>query len=160
MKLATCILILCTALPSMAQDDQRVKAVFISKFIDYTNWPDSKKQMIIGIVGNSEALVILTQMCEKKKNCTVKKITRLEEFSECQVIYVPNHESKNFGMVEQAIKGRHILVIAEEQKLASQGACIGFYEEGTKLKFIINKDAVEKAGLKIAHDLMTLAKVI
>jgi hypothetical protein len=145
----------------LAQDDKQLKSVFISKFIDYTEWPESKDALTIGVVGNSEVLLILQQLFEKKKkNYTVKKVTALNEIGDCKVIYIPENESKNIGLILQGVKGKSILVISDKKELATQGACVSFYEEGGKLKFIINKSSIDKANLKISSSLLTLAKVI
>ncbi|MDW3192977.1 MAG: YfiR family protein [Cytophagales bacterium] len=143
----------------LSQDLSKYHALFIGKFIDYIDWPDPG-QLTIGVVGNSRVMIELQSTIEKRGKARVKKIAGVADISDCDLLFIPASQSKLFTTLNQASDNKPVLIVTEEESLAFQGAGISFYVEGGKLKFIINKSAVESRNLKVSSNLIGLAKVI
>lgn len=146
---------------TMAQDVSKYQALFMSKFMDYIQWPEGNENFVFGVVGNSRVLTELQNLMDAKgRKVTIKKITNASSVEGCHIVFLPVTQSKLFQTVYKSSQGTSTLIVAEDEKLAPQGAVITFYVDGGKLKFIINKKAANARKLKISGSLMSLAKVI
>lgn len=156
------LLALLTASGAMAQDLSKYEAIFISKFIDYIEWPGGKADLRIGIVGNSRLLIELNSLYQRKdKNYTIEKIAGFDKLASYDLIFVPQNETKNFGNVLRVTNTKKgVLVITEDKALAPKGAGISFYAKDNKLRFIINQSAIEESNLRISKKLLNMAEVI
>jgi hypothetical protein len=146
---------------TMAQDLSKFQALFMTKFIDYVNWPKGNDNLVIGVVGNSKVLTELQSLLKAKgRNATIKKLNGANEASSCDMLFIPDDQAKLFETINTATAGKNILIISETENLAAQGSIITFYTEGGKLRFIINKGAAAARGLQISTSLLSMAKVI
>lgn len=146
---------------AQGQDLSKYQALFITKFMDYVNWPVPKAQLVVGIMGNSKVLGEAKQFLERKgKNAVVKKLSGVENASNCDIIFLPKEQKKLFNSLNTETAGKSILIVTEVEELAAQGSVITFYVESNKLKFIINKQAADQRRLKISSSLMNIGKVI
>lgn len=144
---------------SLAQDLSKYHALFISKFIDYIEWPDDGK-LTIGVVGNSRVLIELQNTVEKRGEARLKKVAGMEGVEDCDIIFIPSSQNKLFSRLKDATSGQNVLIITEDESLAARGAGVSFYTEGGKLKFIINQSVVASQQLKVSKSLLVLARVI
>ena len=144
-----------------AQDYSNYYAIFITKFIDYVNWPSGKNDIVIGVAGNAKVEAELNKILKAKgKNYKVMEVSDASQASKCKIIFFADGQKKLFESIESATAGKSILLISEEEALAKSGAVISFYSEDNKLKFIVNKQAAESRSLQISSSLLNLAKVI
>src|SRR6266571_553649 len=77
--------------------DSKIQAIFLYKFIEYVHWPDSRKELVIGIVGETEVQDEFEKMLKARgnNNLTVKKI-KTDEASTCDVIFLPESQNSSF----------------------------------------------------------------
>ncbi len=143
-----------------AQDISKYQALFMSKFIDYVQWPDGKENLVVGIVGNSRVLIELQKTVGQKNKATVKKISSAADAATCDMIFLPTDQNKLFSTILSGTEGKSVLIITEGEELAKKGSVISFYVDQGKLKFYINKSAASSRGLQISRSLMSLAKII
>jgi hypothetical protein len=144
-----------------AQDLSKFQALFMTKFIDYVNWPKGNDNLVIGVMGNSGVLNELQTLLQSKgKNATVKKINSASEVSSCDMLFIPADQAKLFETINSTTAGKNVLIISETENLAALGSIITFYTESGKLRFIINKGAASARSLQISGSLLSMAKVI
>jgi hypothetical protein len=141
--------------------NEKIQAIFLYKFIDNVNWPDSKRNLRIGIIGNTEVLEEFQKILKVRStaNLTAQKIS-VSEVATCDVIYIPQSHSSNFNKVIEYAKSKSILIVTEEADFVKKGAGISFLQEEDKLGFIVNKHALDVKGLKVSTLLLTLGKEI
>lgn len=140
--------------------ESKFKALFIQKFIEYTNWPDNRNEVVVGVFGNSQVLLELEKFSNSKRRYSIVKIAGAGDIAKCDVIYLPEAQDRNFDLVIQATVNKNVLLITDNSSFAGRGSCISFYLEDSKLKFIVNQDAVKKANLRLSSALLSLAKVM
>lgn len=138
------------------QQDAKIRALFVLKFIENVTWPDDRKAVVIGVVGKDEVLTELqSRLALKNPNgITVKRITA-GEASTCDIAYIPSADNHAIQQVNAITKGTLIIT---ESDLSKKGSGISFIEEGGKLTFIINKNSIEAKGLKVSGTLLSLGK--
>ncbi|TRX53725.1 YfiR family protein [Fulvivirga sp. M361] len=144
-----------------AQDVSKYQALFMTKFMEYVQWPEGNDSFVIGVVGNSRVLTELQALIKSKgRDATVKKIANASSVKGCHIVFIPADQAKLFQTIKEASSGTSTMIISETQELAAKGSIITFYVEGGKLKFIINRKEAESRKLLMSSSLLNLAKVI
>jgi hypothetical protein len=91
------------------------------------------------------------------REIVVKPCATAEAAKGAHLLFVSAAEDARFGELKQALAGTHVLIVGETDGFAGQGGMIAFKLEGDKLRFEINLDSAERAGLKISAQLLKLA---
>jgi hypothetical protein len=145
----------------VSAQNEKFHAIFLYKFIDNVNWPDSRKELRVGIIGDTKVLDEFQKILKARSvsNLIAQKIT-VSEVSTCDVVFVPETHNAVFNRVMENVKSKSILVITEEPDFVRKGAGISFLQGEDKLGFIVNKHALDEKGLKVSTLLLTLGKEI
>ncbi|WP_420318907.1 YfiR family protein [Ekhidna sp.] len=136
----------------------KFQALYLVNFTKNLDWPG--ENVTIGVVGNSKALIELESLVSKYPNISIKKISGSESIRDCQLIFLPTAQSRNISLIQSKIGSLPIVLVAEDRSLVSEGAEIGFYMEGNKLKFVINKSALDDSGISASEKLLSVAKIV
>ena len=144
--------------PSHAQQ-AKYYALFVVKFTDYIQWPESKVPIVIGVYGNSEIISELGKFSAKNK-IEVLEMSSPSDIQKCQLVFLGNTKKGEFQSIKSNIGDKSILLVTENGDLVTQGAGISFYADGSKLRFKINKKITDTQNLKVSGSLLALADVI
>ena len=77
-----------------------------------------------------------------------------------QLLFVGSAQEAQFAALEHALHSLPVLTVGESPGFATLGGAIDFVPQGDKIRFEINIDAAEHAGLKISAQLQKLATVV
>ena len=144
------------------QDLGRYQALYIYNFTKYIQWPNAGQQVVIGVLGSGTINRELEKMVDSKRGDKLKfvKLSSFDKLGDCNIIFVAKDQERNLKLVLEKTEGKSILIISEDEKSVEKGAGISFFLEDDKLRFSINKSAVESRKMKISGSLLTLARVI
>ncbi len=148
-----------TWLLSIAQEVKiENQALYLLNFIKYFEW--TSEEIIIGVVGNSP--IVSELELQVKQNPKVKLRKNVDEVSvkDCSMVFIPEAHTSQFELIQESIGKEKIILVTENESLASQGAEISFYVLDNKLKFIANRTALNDSGIKLSTKLLHYAKVI
>ncbi len=157
------VVILFTLLLSVSygQSVEKFHALFISKFVDYINWPSSAKNQVIGVYGNKAVYMELKTMFERKSSgYSAIEINSAQDVSKCDVIYLASSKDGSFNSILSEIGSKSILLITESDKYAKMGADISFFEKNSKLGFNISPNSLKTKNLKVSSSLLSLGVVV
>lgn len=150
-----------------AQDkDYRAYTLFLYNFIKYVEWPtDNSPEFVIGVVGDSPIYKELVTLSETKKakgkKIVIKVINTADESTGCSMIYFPSAKSALIKNFADKVKGKSVLLVAEQEGMARKGAAISFaIDDDDALKFDINKSVIDAQSLKIANVLIQLGMLV
>ena len=142
---------------------RKLEAIYMYNFTKYINWQNEGSAFVIGVLDENKVAAELSENLQNKevkgKPIQVQNIGSVAEAKKCQILYLPKSNSGQLQSILDAVSKTDVLVVAEED-LAAQGASVSFFIDGTKLRFKINKDALDKAGLQASSNLLSLAVVI
>ncbi len=138
----------------------KVHALFLFKFTQYIEWPAANGNYVVGVVGNSPILEELQNLALSRKNLIIKKMSASSDLSGCQVVFISENSSTQLSAISSKLSGKPILVISETGAGAKKGAGINFVMIDDKMKFELNKGTLERQGLKVSSDLVTLSIVV
>lgn len=170
--LATCCL---TAPPNaFGADSPRaspndVKAAFVYNFLKFVEWPASRfgetnAPLVIGVVGQSSIMVELEAAVRLRtvngRPLVVKAVERPQDAGTVHLLFFPASEDTRFADLLPTLAGSGVLTVGESAAFADQGGIINFVLQDGKLRFEINMDSAELAGLKVSAQLQKLAKTI
>jgi hypothetical protein len=158
------ILILFVSQHTEAQvSNYKLQAVYIFNFAKYIKWTNAPSTFVIGIFGDAEMADFLQSNLQNKKignkPLEIKVLNKIEEISQCQLVYLSKSKSKQLSAITDLVDGQEILVVTEED-LAKKGAAISFFVEDNTLKFRLNQRVLTKSGLIASSGLLSLASVI
>lgn len=135
---------------AVAQDASAVKAAFVIAFTDLVAWPSAPPGYAIGIEGDSavgDAIEKLSVMI-KGKTIHVKSVTE-SDMAGCQIVYMSTYSAVTIRP--------GILTVGEGEDFTVNGGIIGFVIRNGKVRFIINREAADRAGIKISPRLLSMA---
>ncbi len=78
----------------------------------------------------------------------------------CHIVMITAERSDQAGGFIAAVAGKSILTIGETDGFALSGGVIGFYNDGSKIRFEINLGAAKSAKLRISSRLLQLARLV
>ena len=136
----------------------KFQALYLLNFSKNLDW--NLEETTIGVVGNCKTLSELQGLVSKYPNIAIKKISLNESVADCQMIFLPSSQRKNFDTIQRKIGSFPIVLVSEDEDLASRGAEIGFYLEGNRLKFTINRTALRETRVTVNDKLLSIARII
>ena len=150
-----------------ADTEQQMKAGFIYNFALFTDWPapsfkDAGSPIVICIAGGNDTLGSFTYLKEKKIKSRPVIVCAPEDTATtppCHIIYIPATNKAEAANLLKRVSGPGVLTIGDADGFCGFGGIISFYREGDKLRFEINTDAAQRAGLKLSSQLLKLAKI-
>ena len=156
------------ALAGSGQGEDEVKAAFLFNFIKFVEWPDSvfgspEDPYLVSMVGNDsieEALMGINGKTVSGRRVVVRKVPGLSSLERCHILFVGESERGKVDQVLGAVKKWPVLTVADIEGFARRGGTIGFIREGNRVKFEINDESAEKAGLKLNAKLLYLGKIV
>lgn len=149
---------------SMAQRSMEYyQSLFLLKFLKYTEYQQSNNYYTIGVVGNSSIISHLATMTKNKKikgkRVILNKISSYSNINQYSLIYVPQNENRKLDYIISLTKNASIIIVTENKKNISSGACISFYTKQNTLKFAINTTTMAQRKIKISRRLIAVAEV-
>jgi hypothetical protein len=146
--------------------DAAIKAAFLFNFAKFTEWPAlAPGAPLIACIANDDdiASALVTIVRGESIGGHSVVVWRREGdalWEGCQVLYVGDGEGRHFAAAAPKLRLRPLLTVSAGRGFSQQGGAIELYVEGGRLRFSINLDAVERAGLHISSRLLGLAKVV
>jgi hypothetical protein len=162
----TAILLFLSVYASGQNINYKLASLYVYNFTKYIDWPakEQKDFFIIGVFGETPAFDEFRKMANTKKEVSgkkivVEKIIHIQDLIGCQIIYIPASQSARLKEVKEALKGHSILIVTEKPGMAHKGSGINLFldeDDDNKLKFELNKPAIEATGLHVSSQLVNL----
>jgi hypothetical protein len=143
----------------------RIKAAFLYNFARFVEWPHSSQDssqapIIIAVLGRDPLLPVL-ESTVKGKSVNGHPL-QVREFIapgqvDCQILYVARSEEKRIKADLELVAGRPILIVSDSKSSLQHGVMIAFREVHESVRFEINREAAEHAGLKLSSQLLKVA---
>jgi YfiR/HmsC-like len=159
------------ALPAQVRpsSEYELKAAFLFNFAKFVDWPPTafagpESPFLVCVLGTDPFGITLDNTLREKviaeHPASVARVKRVADISGCQILFVAASESHLLPEVLAKLRGQCVLVIGETNDFASSGGVIQFTLEDNRVRFFINPDAADRAGLKISSKLLALAKIV
>lgn len=165
---AVALLLSVVGLKAQTAELDKYKSLFTLNFIRYIGWPEEAKQgdFVIGVLKNGQLADQLKANTTGKKfgyqNIVVKEFKKIEEVSDCQILYVGNYSnySKNASALASKLNNKNSLIITESEGAINNGSMINFVIVDNKLKFEISSNNASSFGLELSNSLTSMTQAI
>lgn len=161
------------ALSARGQENQSseyaLKAAFLYNFAKFIDWPPASfpnpdSPFTICIFGVDPFGAVIDNTLRGKTigdhPVALQRIKDLQQTRHCQILFVSSVEKRPISEIVSGAQGANVLIVGESDRFAESGGAIQLMVEQGHIRFAINTDAAENAGLRVSSKLLALAKVI
>jgi hypothetical protein len=156
-------------LAAAALTEYEVKAGFLYHFGWFVEWPDTTDQgrapaFTIGVLGAHPFGGVLDDIMRGKsigeRPVVIQYYQRVEEVVSCHILFISASEAEGLPAILSGLGEAGVLTVSDMERFTERGGMISLRLVGQKVRFDINMDATERAGLKLSSQLLRLARVI
>lgn len=154
---------------SATPSEYQVKAAFIYNFTKFIEWPGGaftgeSSPFVIGVVGKDPFGAELEKPLDGKtmngRAFVIKRFKQVSDMQTCHILFVCGSEKDRLPKVMERVVKANTLVVGDMPQFVQRGGMVNFFVEDKRVRFEINPDSTERAGLKISAKMMSLAKVV
>jgi hypothetical protein len=151
-----------------AQDlEYQVKAGFLYNFLSFIEWRTSPpagaatrfRVCIIGADPFGRALDDLVKG-ERVGQRPIEVVRPADEeaAAACQVVFVARTDDARLPTIVRMAAGKGVLIVGETAKVLPACGAIAFVQEGDRLRFDVNINALRRQGLRASSKLLRVAR--
>lgn len=167
-SLAAVVLLLASAWTARAQataPEYAVKAAFLYNFTKFVEWPasafpDERSQFKVCVLGDDpfgKGLDAIGDESVAGRRISLLRTGEIREPEGCQILFISRSERDRLPQVLESLRQAPVLTVGDTGGFLDHGGIINFILEGGKVRFEINQEAAERAGIKISSKLLRLA---
>jgi hypothetical protein len=145
-------------------DENRIRAAFIFNVTLFVEWPANAltgSTFVIAVAGDDRLATALDEGVRGKRwrgrELNVKRLEPTEESCGCQLLFVSSSDGRRSSELLRAVNGKPVLTVGETPAFLRDGGALHFYTEDDHLRFHINLQNAERAGLRVGSQLLRLA---
>jgi hypothetical protein len=152
-----------------APGEYQVKAAFLFNFARFVEWPPRGAEgagapIEMCVLGDDPFGEALDRAVAGKtlndRSMEVRRGRKVQELNGCEVLFISTSEKSRLPEILGSLRTVHVLTVGESDDFAAQGGEVQFTLEDNHVRFIINVDATDRAGLKVSSKLLGLAHVV
>jgi hypothetical protein len=133
--------------------------LYILNFIKYTEWPEKKTQIVVGVLGNSPVTEELQKLFSHRRSSNIQYSVRriaVGEVRDVDVVILATDAANQLRAVTAATVGSPILIISEKANMCHSGACISFFideDNDFKTSYQLSMRNCGQRGLKLSDEI-------
>ena len=149
--------------------EAEVKAGYLINFGRFVEWPvtafrDRSSPVVIGVVGNSPVEAALNSIAGVStiagRPVHVRGGQDLSAIGPAHILFFPASEKKRTTQMIESLKGSPVLIVGEIPEFAKHGGMVNFYLEDGRIRFEMNPEAAQRAGVQIKAHVLSLARIV
>ena len=175
---AVLALILCSAgtlcvlgLPAQTDglSEYQVKAAFLFNCAKFVEWPEAapgeaRAPFILGVLGDDpfggDLASLVVGQAVRGRAILIRNFHYGDDPRVCQVLFVSASERAHMAQILASLQGSSALTVSDIDGFAEAGGVMQFVIEDSRVRFVVNLAAAEKARLRISSKLLALARVV
>jgi len=150
--------------------DYQAKGEYLPKLALFADWPKSalpkdKAPLVIGILGNDHFGPGLdAALASQHVGGRSLRIQRFQSAADvldgtCHLLFICMSEKEKVADILQALRGRPILTVADQNRFCLRGGMINFINDSGKLRFEVNVDAAAASGITLSAKFLQVARI-
>jgi hypothetical protein len=147
-------------------DEYRLKTAYLCRFTEFVTWPAHAPTgtVTIGITDFEPFRAAIEAefagVAPENRPCRMIPINGPAEARNSHIVFVNTTDREVLAAYLEALEGAPVLVVTDVRAGARLGAAINFFTVDGKIRFAINQEAAEQAGLSISSRLLRLGRVV
>ncbi len=146
-------------------DQKAIRSAYAYNFIKFIEWPEFKFEtpgspINFCVVGEENSAITFAKLNGKKAKGRPLKVVNInteKSFNTCHLLFINPSEKWRLQKLLDNCKDRFIVSISEMKEFNLNGGVIELTWDSKKLRFTINTQAAEDAGLMISSRLLKLS---
>ncbi len=152
-----------------APTEYQVKAAFLFNFVKFIEWPEESfrengGRIRLCVLGEDpfgpELERIVAGKSVNGRTLEVVRVNQAERASHCHVLFVGATQTGALRKTMAELRREPVLTVGESPEFIRQGGAIRLFLLDNRVRFDINLEAAEQAGLKISSKLLALAQSV
>jgi hypothetical protein len=140
--------------------EYRVKAAYLLNFTRFVEWPADPADtgpLTICIAGTNPFDDVLDEtLRDEQVGARAIRSRPARESERCHVLFIPNGVSPDAYI--KSTRAQPVLTVGESPDFLRRGGIVNFFIENGKVRFEIDAERAERAGLRISSRLLRLAR--
>jgi hypothetical protein len=143
--------------------EYRIKAAFLYNFTSFVTWPDDTANasgFTLCVLGEDPFGNLLDKLSGKQVNgapLVIRRLKNLARLDQCKLVFISTASGNQVGDALGMLHELPVLTVSDVRGFANLGGIIEFRIIANKVRFDINVNAAESAGLIISSKLLSLA---
>lgn len=143
--------------------ETQLKAAFLVNFMKYVEWPMQRTSANICLFGRDSLGPYLAAYEGRQVGgleLRVRRVSSPDQLAECHALFVPDTEEARFGAVLRWVGGQSILTVSDAEIFTRDGGAIALVHAEGRLQFDLNTEALTRARLRPASQMVRLARQV
>ena len=159
----------CAGAPSPERDiaaENDLRAAFILNFARFISWPgeypDNHAPLVIGVWSDHDLAAALDRVVVgqtvRGRQLAVRTVKDPPGAGEVNILYVGSAGQRQLGQWLEENSNLPVLTISGDGEFCKAGGMIALYPEGHRMRFEINQESLQRAGLRASSKLLALGR--
>jgi hypothetical protein len=149
--------------------EYRVKAAYLLNFTRYVEWPPQAfdapgAPVTICVLGRDPFGSILDATVVGRttqgRTLSVSRIRSVSETQGCHIVFISRDTWRKQTDLPRTLRALGLLTVGESDTFAQAGGVIGFVIQNQTVRFVVNAEARDRAGLRISSRMLSLAAAV
>jgi hypothetical protein len=147
--------------------DYDVKAVYLYNFGRFVEWPvkaTTAGAFNICVLGDDPFGPALDQTLAREtignRSVAVRRISSPQASTDCQILFISSSEAHRLNKIIDTLDKSAVLTVSDIPQFAQHRGMIQFVPDGNRVRFEVNLNATQKAGLTLSSELLKVASAV
>jgi hypothetical protein len=148
-------------------EEYEARAAFLLSIAKFTEWPEEGTSpgdpFVIGVLGDSPMAAALGSLAPPSlhgRKVVVRRFRAVGEVQPCHILYFPSSEERHLQTLAPRLAGHSVLTMGETSFFLGFGGAIHLFNEEGRLRFVLNRTALDQAHLHVSAQVQRLAKSV
>jgi hypothetical protein len=140
-----------------------LRAAFLYNFVKFTEWTGdvSSGPLTICVVDDTALENALTELVDGSSiNGRPVLLSRSVRLRACHLVYLGATDREHAASILEELQGASVLTVSDGYEFVRLGGIVGLVVEQGRMRFAINPDAAQRAGLRLSSRLLQLATIL
>ena len=144
-----------------------VRALYLYNFSLFVTWPETAFEapdapLRYCVVGNPALARVLARLIEgeKARGHPLELVEQPRTFEYCHLLYLDHSLGERVGAILAGVRRRPVLTVGDSEAFVQNGGMVGLVRQGRRIRPVIHRAAVGKAGIRISSKLLRLARLV
>ena len=169
LALVLAALIARSAVAQQPRTEYEIKAAYLFTFGRFVGWPErdpahDPASFVICILGNDPFGAALDSTVAgatlQGRSVIARRLTSTREAASCHVLFISASEERQLATIVQEIGHAGVLTVSDMPRFVGRGGMIQFLTSGSRVRFEIDLQPAQEAGLTLSSDLLRVASAV
>ena len=150
---------------SKGATEYQIKAAYLFNFTRFFEWPNGAfvsenetfRICVLGDTPFGDELLHLEKRHYLEHPLRVNLSVSIDQARSCHLVYISSSEAQREDYILSKFRDAQTLLVSSSDNFAERGGVIGFVNVGNNIRFEVNRNAAQRAGLSPSAKLLEVA---